>query len=56
MDKKMLVAELLELRAFIFTCSFRTAWKEYLEDDEKFDFTLEEILNYIRLKKGIKKS
>lgn len=49
------VAELLELRAYIFTCSYQTAWEQYMEDNEKFNFTLEEILDYLRLKKGIKK-
>ena len=43
------VADLLKARAYIFTCSYKTAWELWLEDNEKFDFTFEEIKEYIEL-------
>ncbi len=41
------VAELVKVRAYIFTCSYKTAWENYLDDDEKYDFTFEQIKEYL---------
>lgn len=43
------VAELLKSRAFIFTCSYKTVWENYMDDNEKYDFTYEEIIEYLDL-------
>jgi hypothetical protein len=38
------VLRLLIKRAYMFTCSYKTAWENWLEDDEKEGFTYEYIV------------
>ena len=35
--------ETVKRRAELFTCSYKTAWKNYMEEDEKQGFTIEQI-------------
>jgi len=41
------VARLLKWRAYIFTCSYATAWELWLELEEKRGFAFEEVLAFI---------
>ena len=42
------VARLLSRRAYIFTCSYKTAWKQWLGEEEKEGFTYEYlVLDYM---------
>ncbi|WP_079708609.1 hypothetical protein [Paraliobacillus ryukyuensis] len=45
-EQPKVVAELVKVRAYIFTCSYKTAWENWLDDDEKYDFTFEQIKKY----------
>lgn len=41
------VSKLLSFRAYIFTCSYRTAWDNWLEENEKEGFAFEDmVLDY----------
>lgn len=37
------VAEIVRRRAFMYTCSYETAWNNWLDDGEKAGFTFEEL-------------
>jgi hypothetical protein len=39
LEKEEKVARLLCWRAYIFTCSYKTAWEIFMMDDEKLGFT-----------------
>lgn len=41
------VIYLLTSRAYIFTCSYKTAWDNWLTDEEKQDYTFDEIMDYL---------
>lgn len=41
------VAKILMRRAYIFTCSYRTAWVQWMEQEEKSSFKFDEIFDYI---------
>lgn len=47
MGKEVIVAELLKKRAYMFLCSYKTAWIKWLEEEEKQGFTYEEVMKYI---------
>jgi hypothetical protein len=47
------VSSILKRRAYIFTCSYKTAWENWLTVEEKQGFTYKEIIQYITLK-GVK--
>lgn len=46
-EKEDRVCRLLAKRAYIFTCSSRTAWDNWLEEDEKEGFTYDYIIDYL---------
>jgi hypothetical protein len=39
LEKEERVVRLLSKRAFIFTCSYRTVWEQYMTKEEKEGFT-----------------
>jgi hypothetical protein len=42
------VARLISNRAYIFTCSYKTAWNQYMTDEEKQGFTYDYlVLDYM---------
>lgn len=41
------VAELLYFRAYMFTCSYVTAWNNHLDEDEKMGFTYMQVVSYL---------
>jgi len=41
------VSELLKDRAFMFACSYKTAWNEHMKDDEKEGYTFNQVIDYI---------
>lgn len=47
MRTKKEIAKLLQDRAFFFMCSYPTAWKQWLEEDEKQGYTYKEIIQYV---------
>lgn len=42
-----LVANLVKQRAYIFTCSYRTTWALWLDEEEKHGYKYEEIAKYL---------
>jgi len=38
------VSEILLNRAYIFTCSYETAWTQWMDEDEKEQFTFNEVM------------
>jgi hypothetical protein len=38
------VLQILKRRSYIFTCSYETAWKNWMTNDEKAGVTFEEII------------
>lgn len=46
------VVKLLERRAYIFTCSYTTAWENWLTDEEKQGLSYEEVLDYMEKEKA----
>lgn len=45
------VAKYLKFRAFIFMCSYQTAWNQHLSLSERSNFNFEDVYNFIKNKK-----
>lgn len=42
------VARIVSRRAYMFTCSYKTVWEQWMSDDEKDGFTYENlVLDYM---------
>lgn len=48
LEKEEKVARLVSNRAYIFTCSYKTAWEQWMTEDEKEGFSYEYlVLDYM---------
>ena len=47
MDTRIKVAKLLKMRAYIFECSYHTAWSLWMDEEEKQGFTYVEVIPYV---------
>ena len=41
------VASILTTRSYMFTCSYSTAWSQWMEAEEKRGYSFDDVFNYI---------
>ncbi|MFF2878130.1 hypothetical protein ACFVR2_17595 [Gottfriedia sp. NPDC057991] len=43
------ISETLRSRAYMFTCSYLTAWNNYLTEDEKEGYSFDDVKSYMKM-------